>query len=129
MKIEHIALWSDDIERLKNFYIKYFNAEANSKYKNSQKNYTSYFLSFNGGARLELMQMPDIPENSNDPLKQYKGFIHIAISVGSDTLVEKITEQLKSDGYRVISGPRHTGDGYYESCILDPDSNRIEITV
>ncbi len=128
MRIAHIALWSNDIERLKDFYVKYFTAKVNQKYENVQNNFQSYFLMFEDGPQLELMQMPEIPENKNDPLRQYLGFIHLAISVGSEQMVLELTRRLKNDGYEVVSEPRRTGDGYFESCILDPDQNRIEIT-
>lgn len=126
-KIDHIAIWSKDIERLKIFYQKYFNCISNKKYTNKQKQFESYFLKFANGVRLELMQMPEIPENKNNPIQQYIGIIHIALNVNGKENVNKITEGLKNDGYTIISQPRLTGDGYYESCILDPDGNRIEI--
>lgn len=128
MKIEHIALWVNDIDVLKDFYIKYFNARANKKYINESKAFQSYFLSFDSGARLEIMQMPNISKNENTPEKQNMGFVHIALSVGSDQGVVDLTEQLRNDGYKVVSEPRRTGDGYFESCILDPENNRIEMT-
>lgn len=129
MKIDHIALWTKDTERLKNFYINYFDGTAGEKYINSKKQFESYFIKFESGARLELMQMPQIPSNLNNTINQYIGLIHMAISVGSIEKVNSITETLRKDGYRVVSEARYTGDGYYESCILDPDGNRIEITV
>jgi len=129
VRIDHIALWSKDIELLKEFYVKYFNAHANQKYVNVRNDFCSYFLSFEDGARIELMQMPAIPENANDPFLQYTGFIHIAVSVGSEENVCKLTERLKKDGYEILCEPRRTGDGYFESCVFDPEKNRIEITV
>ena len=128
MKIEHIALWSHDIEKLKAFYQRYFDATANDKYINAGKGFESYFLCFDSGARLELMQMPGIPDNKNDVMDQATGFIHIAMCVGSKEKVDELTGQLELDGYPIIGKPRTTGDGYYESVILDPDDNRIEIT-
>jgi lactoylglutathione lyase len=128
MRIDHIALWSNDIERLKEFYSNYFNARPNKKYENSQKRFQSYFLSFDDGARLELMQMPNISDNKNDPAKQYCGYVHFCVSIGSEQNVIELTNKLKDDGFTVISEPRRTGDGYFESCILDPDNNRVEIT-
>ncbi|MFP4364907.1 MAG: VOC family protein [Spirochaetia bacterium] len=128
MKIEHVAIWTKDIERLRSFYMKYFNAKSNDKYTNAAKSFESYFLSFESGTRLELMQMPGIPENKNDAVNQYYGIIHIAFLVKTRQNVLALTDQLQSDGYTVISGPRETGDGYFESCILDPEGNRIEIT-
>lgn len=128
MRIEHIALWSADIELLKEFYMKYFDARPEPKYVNAEKSFQSYFLSFDDGARLELMQMPGIPENKNDPMKQNLGLIHFAVSVGSEQNVINTTNRLRADGYRIVSEPRRTGDGYFESCVLDPEGNRIEIT-
>lgn len=129
MKIEHVAIWTFELERLKSFYEKYFEARAGEKYVNITKNFQSYFLHFEGGCRLEIMQMPGIPLNTNNTLKQFTGFIHLAISVGNKEKVDSITEKLRTDGYEVIGEPRTTGDGYYESVILDPDENRIEITI
>lgn len=128
MKIEHLAIWSENIEQLKRFYEQYFNAKANKKYINPEKGFESYFLSFDSGARLEIMYMESIPENKNNPIEQYTGLIHFAISVGSQEKVDELTYRLKSDGYKLVDGPRTTGDGYYESVILDPEDNRIEIT-
>jgi lactoylglutathione lyase len=129
MKIEHIAIWTFELERLKSFYENYFEARAGEKYVNITKNFQSYFLHFEGGCRLEIMQMPGIPLTANNALKQFTGFIHLAISVGDKEKVDSITEKLRTDGYEVIGEPRTTGDGYYESVILDPDENRIEITI
>jgi lactoylglutathione lyase len=128
MKIEHIAIWSRDIERLKSFYIDYFGGTVGDKYINCQKQFESYFINFESEARLELMQMPTIPNNLNSIEEQYLGIIHIAFSVGSSEKVDALTERLRSADYVVVSEPRFTGDGYYESCILDPDGNRLEIT-
>jgi lactoylglutathione lyase len=129
MKIEHIAIWTNQLEKLKDFYIKYFDALPNEKYVNPKKQFHSYFLSFADGARLELMQMPDIPANSNDVYTQFTGLIHLAIGAGSKEKVDSLTEQIRMDGFEVVGEPRWTGDGYYESVILDPDKNRIEITI
>jgi len=128
MDIDHVAIWTPNIERLGVFYETYFQATSGEIYTNPKKNYQSRFLSFASGARLELMQMPDIPLSLNNPEKQFTGFIHIAISVGSPDQVDNLTAKLRQDGYPIVSEPRRTGDGYYESCVLDPDQNRIEIT-
>ncbi|MGH4123748.1 MAG: VOC family protein [Clostridium sp.] len=128
MKIEHVAIWTKNIEKSKKFYENYFDGISGDKYINIKKHFESYFIKFESGARLEVMQMPTIPSNLNDTINQYIGLIHIAISVGSIEKVNRLTETLKNAGYRVVSEPRYTGDGYYESCILDPDGNRIEIT-
>lgn len=128
MKIEHVAIWTKDIEKLKDFYVNYFDGISGDKYTNHKKQFESYFIKFDSGARLEIMQMQTIPSNLNDTINQYIGLIHIAISVGNIEKVNNLTELLRNSGYRVVSEPRYTGDGYYESCILDPDGNRIEIT-
>jgi lactoylglutathione lyase len=129
MRIEHIAIWARDLEKLKRFYTTYFNCTSNEKYVNPKKNFQSYFLSFENGARLEIMQMPGIlarPANSTD---QLFGFNHLAISVGSREMVDALTENLRTDGYEIVGEPRTTGDGYYESVVHDPEQNRIEITI
>ena len=129
MRIEHIALWTKDLEKMKSFYERYFHAKAGEKYINPKKQFESYFLSFESGSRLELMQMPSVPTSSNDIYKQFTGLIHFAVSTGSKEQVDSLTLLLKNDGYEVLDGPRTTGDGYYESVVLDPESNRIEITI
>ncbi len=121
MRIEHVALWADDIERSREFYCKYFGAVSNEKYVNAVKGFESYFLSFESGARLEIMRksgMAAAPSMS-----------HIAFSAGSEEAVDALTEKLRNDGYEIAGEPRTTGDGYYESVILDPEGNIIEITV
>jgi lactoylglutathione lyase len=130
MKIEHLALWVRDLDRMRAFYETYFGATANDKYTNPNKGFSSYFLSFpGGGPRLELMQMPGIPDSQNDPYAQFSGLIHFALSVGSEEAVNALTERLRTDGFSVVGEPRRTGDGYYESVVLDPEGNRLEITV
>jgi lactoylglutathione lyase len=129
MRIDHIAIWAKDLEQLKVFYEKYFQAKAGEKYFNPKKNFNSYFLTFDSGCRLEIMQMPGIPESANDIYKQFSGLIHFAIGVGTKEKVDSITESLRKDGYEIVGEPRTTGDGYYESVALDPEGNRIEITV
>ena len=129
MRIEHIAIWVKDLEKQKAFYEKFFHAKTGEKYVNSLKNFQSYFLSFDGGARLELMQKPGIPDNANEVASQNIGLIHFAISVGSKEKVDQLTDELKKSGFTILDGPRTTGDGYYESVALDPESNRIEITI
>jgi len=128
MKIEHIAIWTGDIERLKRFYETYFGAKSGERYVNEIKRFQSYFLTFSSGARLEIMQRPDISNRINKTAEYY-GYAHIAISVGSEENVVELTKKLIIEGYKNPEGPRRTGDGYYESVILDPDGNRIEITV
>lgn len=129
MKIEHLAIWVKDIERTKSFYETYFKASAGEKYINSKKQFESYFLSFASGARLELMQRPDIKAIDKDVNQELIGLAHFAVSVGSKESVDALTNQLRSDGYAIAGEPRTTGDGYYESVVLDPEGNRIEITV
>jgi lactoylglutathione lyase len=126
MHIEHVALWTRNLEKLKAFYETYFGAQSGAKYVNTEKQFESYFMSFASGARLELMQMPTIPSSREG---QSAGYAHLAFSAGSEPLVDALTARLQKDGYQVISGPRHTGDGYYESIVIDPDGNRVEITV
>jgi lactoylglutathione lyase len=128
MKIEHVAIWTRDIERLKTFYITYFQGQSGDAYTNPAHQYQSYFIKFSSGARLEIMQMPSIPLSLNDVDAQFIGLIHLAFAVGTETGVNALTEQLRGEGYRVVSEPRRTGDGYYESVVLDPDGNRLEIS-
>jgi len=128
VKIEHVAIWCKDIEALREFYVTYFGARSDRKYVNEKKGFASYFLSFSSGARLELMHMDTIPETANDPHKQFTGLIHLAISVGTKDSVDQITNALRAAGFAVIDAPRKTGDGCYESVVLDPENNRIEIT-
>lgn len=127
MKIDHVAIWVSDLEMMRQFYVTYFGAVSNSKYENSAKGFQSYFLTFDGGARLELMQGSIIIQQSNVG-KTPSDLCHFALSVGSERAVEDLTRQLRADGFRVLSEPRRTGDGYYESVIADPDGHRIEIT-
>lgn len=129
MKLEHIAIWTDDLEKLKTFYHRYFGGIPNNKYTNEKKGFESYFLTFQSGARLELMSMKGIPANQNDTVQaQHKGIIHMAFGVDSIQEVDKKAEELRADGFPILSGPRKTGDGYYEFETLDPDNNRIEVT-
>jgi len=129
MKIEHIAIWTQNLEQLKTFYETYFQAYAGQKYENPKKGFVSYFLSFQTGARLELMHSSDLLESVNNNQYLKSGYAHLAVSVGSKEYVDELTARLERDGYQRIDGPRYTGDGYYESVILDPDGNRIEITI
>ena len=127
MRIEHIAMYVNDLEAAKDFFIKYFNAISNEGYHNKTTNFRSYFLSFDDGARLEIMNKPQM-DNEEKGINR-SGYIHIAFSLGSKAAVDELTERMKNDGYNVISGPRTTGDGYYESCIVGIEGNQIEITV
>lgn len=129
MHIEHLAIWCKNLEAMKEFYTRYFNAVPNQKYHNPRNQFSSYFLSFAKGPRLELMQMPEIPDSLNDVMAQFSGLIHFAVSVGTEETVNALTEQLRKDGITIVGEPRKTGDGYYESAVLDPEGNRIEITI
>lgn len=125
MRIDHVAMYVQDLEKMKSFYEQYFQAEANQKYRNERTGLETYFLSFADKARLELMTRPETEDGEKGEFQT--GYIHLAFSVGSQERVDELTAQLRTDGYAVISGPRRTGDGYYESCILDPEGNRIEV--
>ena len=128
MKIEHLAIWVDDLERIRDFYSTYFGFSSSEKYANQKKGFTSYFLKFRDGkTRLELMNRKDI---INEPVRRgfAKGIAHFAISVGSKEAVNKLTERLRNNNYNIESEPRTTGDGYYESVVLDPEGNLVEIT-
>ena len=128
MKIEHIAIWTKELEQLKDFYVTYFDAEANNKYVNPAKGFESYFLRFSSGARLELMSRPEVNANPSAP-EMPVGLTHLAFSVGTKEDVDNRTNAIRDGGYTIVSEPRTTGDGYYESVIADPDSNLIEITI
>ena len=127
MRIEHIAMYVSDLIKTKDFFEKYFDAKSNDGYHNKNTDFKSYFLTFSDGARLEIMNKPQI--NDVPKTLTQTGFIHIAFSVGSKEKVDELTIKLKKDGYDVISGPRTTGDGYYESCIIGIEGNQIEITI
>lgn len=127
IKIEHVAMYVSDLESAREFFEKYFGAKSNQTYHNKTTNFQSYFLSFDNDVRLEIMTKPEITDDEKALVKA--GFIHLAFSVGSTQKVNELTEKLKADGYQVLSGPRTTGDGYYESCILGFEGNQIEITV
>jgi lactoylglutathione lyase len=127
MTIDHLAIWTYDLEGMKNFYVHYFDASSGPVYYNHSREFRSYFLSFGGTCRLEIMEMPNVPLNKNNPLKQHTGLIHFAFNPGSRQKVDELTQRLKEDGFRVIGEPRVTGDNLYESIVLDPDGNRIEL--
>ena len=127
--IHHVAIWVFDLERMRDFYVRYFGGVQNSLYHNPQTQFQSYFLSFGNGAELELMQIPTVDETRNNVDKQFTGYAHIAFSAGSKENVDKITKLIVEDGYILAGEPRTTGDGFYESCIFDPELNRVEITV
>ncbi len=129
MKIEHVAVWTRDLEGLKAFYETYFQARAGAQYVNPARGFASYFLSFPTGARLEIMSLPSLAERPAAQADPRTGYAHLAISVGSEQKVDSLSAQLKADGHSILDGPRYTGDGYYEVNILDPDGNLLEITV
>ena len=127
MRIEHVAIYVNDLEKARDFFDRYLDGKSNDGYHNVKTDFRSYFISFDDGARLEIMNKP----NMMDGVKKLNrtGLIHIAFSVGSKERVDELTHCLKADGFEVISGPRTTGDGYYESCIIAIEGNQIEITV
>lgn len=126
-KIEHISLWVSDIEKMKDFYVRYFQGRAGEKYINSKKKFESYFIEFSTGTRLEIMHKEGLVSGNRDnPLS---GYAHIAFSTGSKEKVDEFTAIMKETGFTIADGPRTTGDGYYESVIIDPEGNRIEITI
>ena len=125
MKIEHLAIWVSDLERMREFYSTYFGATSKDKYINAKKGFSSYFLSFGEGARLEIMHQ----EGMHGVVEQGMGLAHLAISLGSKEQVDTLTEELRSAGYEIAGEPRTTGDGYYESVVKDPEGNVVELTV
>ncbi|MBP5595371.1 VOC family protein [Pseudobutyrivibrio sp.] len=127
MKIEHIAMYVNDLEGARDFFVKYLDGKSNDGYHNKNTDFKSFFISFDDGARLEIMQKPQM-EEAEKTLNR-TGYIHIAFSLGSAEAVDSLTARFKEDGYEVVSGPRTTGDGYYESCIVGIEGNQIEITV
>lgn len=129
MKIEHIAIRTRDLERMRAFYETYFDARAGAVYTNPKKQFTSRFLTFSSGCRIELMQYDNTAAMSQQPGEPPLGYAHLAFSVGSRAAVDALTQRLIDDGFEKLDGPRTTGDGYYESAMLDPDGNVIEITV
>ena len=127
MRIEHIALWTKDLERTAEFYRTYFGAKIGDKYVNATKGFESRFLSFADGARIELMRTTMLSPVEYEDGAQRMGLTHFAIALGSEQAVDELTRRLATDGYAVLDGPRRTGDGYYESVVLDPEGNRIEL--
>jgi len=129
MTLEHIAIWTNQLEALKTYYHTYFGGVANDKYINEATQFQSYFLTFKSGARLELMFKPNLPSNQNDTIgQQHLGIIHLAFSVDTMEEVDQKAVELKAAGFPILRGPRKTGDGYYEFETLDPDNNRLEVT-
>jgi lactoylglutathione lyase len=126
MHINHVAIWVSDIEKMKEFYCTFFNGQPNEKYRNESKGFESYFISFGNGARLELMRMKTRTEKAAD--MDCIGLTHIALSVGSKPMVDSLTQKIQAAGFALVSNPRTTGDGYYESVVCDPEGNILEIT-
>lgn len=126
IQIEHIAIYVNDLERAKDFFETYLNAVSNDGYVNQKTGFRSYFLTFADGARLELMSRLDLVDAEKALTRT--GYAHLAFRLGSKAAVDELTERLRQDGYPVVSGPRTTGDGYYESCIVGIEGNQIELT-
>lgn len=132
MNIDHVAIWTKDLEGMRTFYETFFHARAGNMYINPKTQFRSYFLHFESGARIELMQTPAVraeSASSGEDSARQAGYAHIAISVGSKEKVDALTARLEQAGYRILSGPRTTGDGYYESVVSDPENNLVEITI
>jgi lactoylglutathione lyase len=127
MVIEHIALFVNDLEKARDFFVKYLNGTSDEGYYNPKEEFRSHFITFDDGARLEIMNKPSMEDSAK--IVNRTGYIHIAFSVGSAEEVDRLTRVFREDGYEVINGPRTTGDGYYESCIIGVEGNQIEITV
>lgn len=127
MRIEHIAMYVNDLEAARDFFVTYLGGKSNDGYHNKTTDFRSYFITFDDGARLEVMNKPNMVDGEKDVNRT--GFIHVAFSTGSKESVDALTKRLKDDGFSVISGPRTTGDGYYESCVVAIEGNQIEITV
>ncbi|SRR5690606_5994117 len=128
MRIEHVAIWSQNPELLKDFYCRYFEGTAGEKYHNPKKNFTSYFISFASGSRLEIMSTPAVRTGVRTGIV-YAGLAHLSVSTGSREAVDALTERFRRDGFTIAGEPRLTGDGYYESVVEDPEGNLVEITI
>ena len=125
MRIDHVGLYVGDLARARDFFVTYFGMTVNGGYHNERTGFRSYFLTLDDGARIELMQRPDMENMKKPPLRT--GYAHVAIGLGSRERVNELTRTLAEAGYAVISDPRVTGDGYYESCVLDAEGNAIEL--
>lgn len=126
MIIEHVAMYVNDLEGTRDFFVKYLGGTSNDGYHNVNTRFRSFFIRFDDGARLEIMTRPELDDQKKSLNRT--GYAHIAFSVGSRELVDDLTERLRMDGFNVVSGPRTTGDGYYESCVVVIEGNQIEIT-
>ena len=127
MRIEHAALYVNDLEGARDFFVRFFDAVSNDGYHNPRTGFRSYFLSFDDASRLEVMTKPGMTDAEKGLART--GWAHLAFSVGSEAEVDRLTAELAAAGYEVVSGPRTTGDGHYESCVLGPEGNQVEITV
>ena len=127
MFIDHVAIYVNDLEAAKDFFIKYFAAVPGEIYRNEKTGFSSYFLGFENGAKLEIMNRPEIKKEEKPILKS--GYAHLAFSLGSKSAVDELTEKLKKEGFEITSGPRTTGDGFYESSFIGFEGNLIELTV
>jgi lactoylglutathione lyase len=128
MRIDHVGVWTQDIDRLAHFYRDYFGARPGRRYRNESKGFESLFLGFDDGARIELMATTRLEPHAIPAGAERMGYAHLAVSVGDEARVDALARRLASDGHRVLDGPRRTGDGYYELVVLDPDGNRVEVT-
>jgi lactoylglutathione lyase len=128
MRVAHVAIWTADLERLRAFYERHLGATAGRRYVNAAKGFSSYFLQFESGARIELMSKASIAPADGAPAPERSGYAHVALSLGSRDDVVATTDRLRAAGVPVVDGPRVTGDGYFESVVIDPDGNRIELT-
>lgn len=124
MQLTHIAIWTNELERAREFYVKYFNGKSNEKYVNPKKGFASYFVTFEGGAALEIMQRTDV---TGEKEGLFIGLAHFAFSVGSKENVDGMIELFRKEGYTILGESRTTGDGFYEGSISDPDGNIVEI--
>lgn len=127
MVIEHVAMYVNDLERARDFFVRFLNGRSNDGYHNERTGFRSYFISFDGGARIEIMNKPDMSDERKNLNRT--GYAHLAFSTGCKERVDELTEQIRTAGYEVISGPRTTGDGYYETCIVAIEGNQIELTI
>ena len=127
MFIDHVAIYVNDLEAAKDFFIKYFAAVSGEIYRNEKTGFSSYFLGFENGAKLEIMNRPEIKKTEKTLYKS--GYAHLAFSLGSKSAVDELTKKLENDGFEIISGPRITGDGFYESAFIGIEGNIIELTV
>ena len=127
-RIEHVALWVRDLDSVCAFYASYFGVKIGSRYENPAKGFASCFLAFESGARIEVMTTTSLSPVALENGAQRMGLTHLALAVGSESEVNRLTNRLRADGHTVLDGPRRTGDGYYESVVLDPEGNRVELT-